>query len=253
MYCHTPARWLYRPDQYFRGFDPGLRAAVARGAPLYRPLDRRRMRRSDLVVVNSTVIQNEVRTVYGLDSRVLHPVSALEVGGPLEPTELRKGFFLTPSRLLGYKRVDLILRAARELPDRDFLIVGDGPLRRRLEEDAPKNVRFLGVVSDAKLRWLYTNCDRVVLTCAEDFGLVPAEAASFGKVTVVPDARGFRDDRPPGHGIARYEFGNSRSLAEALSRSAGPPRACVNLGSLQQNFRDEMRQIALGLVQDQKQ
>jgi hypothetical protein len=60
VYCHTPARWLYRPDQYFRGLDPKLRRAVSAAAPAYRRIDRKRMRDADRVIVNARVIRNEV-------------------------------------------------------------------------------------------------------------------------------------------------------------------------------------------------
>lgn len=60
------------------------------------------------------------------------------------------------TRIFGYagrlhpaKRVDLILRAARLHADNTFLILGDGPARRSLEERAPSNVRFLGHRPDA--------------------------------------------------------------------------------------------------------
>ncbi|MCP3913238.1 MAG: glycosyltransferase family 4 protein [Actinomycetia bacterium] len=248
VYCNTPARWLYRPQQYFRTMAPGLRGAIGLAAPLYSRLDKRRMRDADRVAVNARVIRNEVHSIYGIRAEILHPASALDRGGPHTPVDLRGDFFLTPSRLLGYKRVDLINEAARLLPDRQFVVVGDGPLRAMLETGAPSNVCYLGVRSDSELRWLYQHCERVVLTCAEDYGLVPAEAAAFGRTSVVPDARGFCDVNGGHEATVRYSFGQVRELVTALLEARTPTAVPADLRVLQKQFRAEIQGVAAELL-----
>jgi rhamnosyl/mannosyltransferase len=97
-------------------------------------------------------------------------------------------------RLVPYKGVDVLLEAMKSL-DGLALIVGDGPLRSRLEAQArdlgiSNRVRFLGSVSDQELAALYGACSVFVLpsvTRQEAFGVVQLEAMSAGKPVVSTD------------------------------------------------------------------
>jgi len=68
-------------------------------------------------------------------------------------------------------------------------VVGDGPLRRRLERKAPPNVEFLGWVGDEQLRTLYARCRGLVYPQEEDFGIAAVEAQAAGR-PVIAFARG---------------------------------------------------------------
>jgi len=57
------------------------------------------------------------------------------------------------------KNVDILLEAARRLPKMNFVVIGDGPDRWRLESNAPHNVFFKG--------WIpFANISRYIATCA---------------------------------------------------------------------------------------
>jgi len=103
------------------------------------------------------------------------------------------GYFLCVSRLLPYKNVERVVDAMDSLPGARLVIVGDGPLRQTLQDRAPANVRLIGGVDDAKLRWLYHNSYALVAASHEDYGLTPLEAAAFGRPSVVLRAGGFLD------------------------------------------------------------
>ncbi len=201
------------------------------------------MLEADHVIVNARVIANEVLKVFGIESEILHPVSSLEIAGPEEPLDIAPGFYFTPSRLLGYKRVDLINKVAAILPRDRFVVVGGGPFADELRATAPDNVTYLGIRSDAELRWLYRNARSVILTCAEDFGLVPGEAAAFGTASVVPDARGFRDEDGGHENTITYRFGDVDDLVEALRNiPIGGPGIdpSFDIERLQKHFRERM-------------
>ncbi|WP_457741594.1 glycosyltransferase family 4 protein [Thermococcus sp.] len=78
-----------------------------------------------------------------------------------------------------YKSPETFIELARHLPGEEFLVVGDGPLRERLEINAPENVHFIGyrrnvneILSRSKLLVLPSE--------REGFGLVILEANSLG-------------------------------------------------------------------------
>ena len=56
------------------------------------------------------------------------------------------------------KGVDILLEAAKKLPAVYFVILGDGPDRKRLENLAPSNVFFKGWVAFEKIKWVINTC-----------------------------------------------------------------------------------------------
>jgi glycosyltransferase involved in cell wall biosynthesis len=236
VYCHAPARWLYQRDRYLgaTGGSSSRRALAGAalgvlGAPLRR-LDRASARRASTYVANSTATAALVRQLYDRDAEVLCPPPALDPAGDQRGVHgLDAGFALCVARLLAYKHVDVAVAAASGL-DREVVIVGDGPERRRLEAIAGPNVRFLGVVDDATLRWCYSNASVLVSVGFEDFGLAPLEAASFGTPTVAREFGGALDTVRDGVTGVLLAAVSPHSVREAIRRlSAEPPsRAVLN-------------------------
>jgi glycosyltransferase involved in cell wall biosynthesis len=215
VYCHAPARWLYQADRYLgkdrtdsgvpeagtsarRGagcFKRGIRALplLALG-PSLRHWDQRAATSADRYLANSTVVAEAIRVIYGLEAEVLPPPPALTPDGPeQEVLGLEPGYFLCIARLLPYKNVQVVAEAVGLVPDARLVIVGDGPARSDIESVAGPNVRFLGQVDDATLRWLYRNSLALVSASFEDYGLTPLEAACSGRPSVVLRSGGFLD------------------------------------------------------------
>lgn len=221
VYCHTPARWIHDGDNYLSGFRPAVRRVTQAAAPAYRRFDHWAMNDADIVVANSRHIADEIAEVYQVQARVVSPCSTLEISGPVEPLPgVDPGFVLSPVRPLGYKRLDLLHQAATALSDQQFVHLGEGPHRQTLMAEAPPNLTSFGAVTDAQLRWAYRNARVVALTCAEDFGLVPLEAAAHGVYTVAPAARGLLDH--DASMLVSYDFGSGPALVDAIQNSPGP-------------------------------
>ncbi len=97
-------------------------------------------------------------------------------------------------RLVPYKGVDVLLEAMKGL-NAIALIVGEGPLRTELAEQAhdlgvASQVRFLSSVEDDELTALYRACHVFVLpsvTRQEAFGVVQLEAMAAGKPVISTD------------------------------------------------------------------
>jgi glycosyltransferase involved in cell wall biosynthesis len=223
VYCHSPARWLYQTDRYVERMPPAARPAIAAlGSPLRR-WDRRRARTASRYLVNSTHVARSVRDLYGLDAEVLPPPPALAPEGETEPVPgLEPGFFLCVSRLLPYKNVDAVVEAFATLPH-GLVVVGDGPDRDRLSQLAGPNVRLLGGVDDARLRWLYANATALVAASYEDFGLTPLEAASFGKPVAVLRYGGFMDTVADGATGVFFDRPDAAEIAAAVALLAETP------------------------------
>jgi glycosyltransferase involved in cell wall biosynthesis len=250
VYCHSPAKWLYRTDDYL-GANPsaGARAGLRVLAPFLRSFDRRAAARADIYVANSTFIAGQIREAYGIVAEVVHPPAGLDPHGRIEAVSgLEPGFLLTVARLLPYKHVAETVDAFRALPERHLVVVGDGPERARLEGFLPDNVQLVGEVDDARLRWLYANCAGLVAASREDFGLTPVEAASYARPTAALRFGGFLDTVAPGVTGVMFDRAEPAAIAEAVERllatrwDESTIRAHAERFSLAR-FSDRMRQL----------
>ncbi len=249
VYCHSPAKWLYRADDYL-GARPALHARLALtalSAPLRR-FDRWGAGSADVYVANSSFVAEQVEAVYGVRPRVLHPPAGLGTASESTPLAgVEPGFFLNVGRLLPYKHVAEVAEAFRRLPER-LVVVGAGPLEARLRAVAPPNVTLLTEVDDAQLRWLYENCAGLVAASREDFGLTPVEAAGFGKPVAALRFGGYLDtvregttgvffDRPTAEAV--------RDAVEELGRGSWDGDAIRTHGEAfaEDRFVEEIRRI----------
>ncbi|CAA9244294.1 MAG: Glycosyltransferase [uncultured Acidimicrobiales bacterium] len=196
VYCHSPARWLYQRERYLRESPKVLELVVGAMAPYLRRWDTAAAASAQGYLANSRAVQQRIRQAYGIEAGVLAPPHSVAVDGASQEVDgLEAGFVLCVSRLLPYKNVDEVIRAFRRpgLVDCLLVVVGEGPDQARLAELAGGNVRLLGSVSDAQLRWLYASCSGLVAASHEDYGLTPLEAAAFGKPTAALRWGGYLD------------------------------------------------------------
>ena len=63
-------------------------------------------------------------------------------------------------------------------------IIGDGPDRKRLEKKSNKNIEFIGLVPDCKLKDYYARCRAFIFPQEEDFGITAVEAMAAGRPVI---------------------------------------------------------------------
>jgi glycosyltransferase involved in cell wall biosynthesis len=189
VYCHTPARWLYGAEYINSGHRlarrQSLLAPFSRGL---RRLDAHAARRADSYVANSDTVCQRLRRVYGFDSSVVYP--------PVDTERVRPGArgerLLVISRLLPYKRIDLIVAAARQL-GLGLDVVGTGPLLENLRRMAGPDTTFHGAAPEETVTQLLETCSAVCVAGEEDFGIVAVEAQAAGKPVVAYGRGGARE------------------------------------------------------------
>jgi glycosyltransferase involved in cell wall biosynthesis len=152
---------------------------------------------SDAVFVESEFIRRELKAHHRKvpDAKVTLIPGAVDLEkfrpeGSREQNRARFGIgggpvALTVRRLVERMGIDLLIRAAAEVPGLQVVIGGDGPLRGELQALA-KSLKvpatFLGYVKDEDLPALYRAADLFVLPtrALEGFGLVAVEAMACG-------------------------------------------------------------------------
>ncbi len=226
VYCHSPARWLYRPVEYLgEGSGPAKRAAVHLLGPPLRRWDQRAARTADRYLANSRAIAALVQQTYGVPAQLLIPPPGLTPDGTILPVPAladwaEQGFHLVVSRLMPYKHVDQVLRAFATMPDRRLVVVGRGPEQARLEAVAPPNARLLQGLDDGHLRWLYAHATALVAPSLEDLGLTPLEIAGFGRPVLALRAGGYLDTVVEGTTGLFFEAPTASQVAAAVEQGA---------------------------------
>lgn len=181
-YLHNTTRFLWQADDYLK-YEFGARLVnglARRILPRLRENDREAAARMNVVVANSRNVQERIRRCYGLDSLVVHP--------PVETSRFHvsaaeEGYYLVVSRLLGYKNIELPVRAFTRTGQR-LVVIGEGPYRECLEEMAGPSIRFCGRMGDREIHEHYSKCRGLILPGEEDFGITPVEAMACGKPVV---------------------------------------------------------------------
>lgn len=223
VYCYSPARWLYQPDVYLgESATAPVRAALRLLSGPLKRWDRAQAKRAARYVAISTVVQERIRSTYGIDAEVVPapvPTSAQVAPEPVEHPWFADhgdgGFLLTVSRLLAYKNVEAVVRSVATKPDRGLVVVGRGPERDRLGGLATDNVLFLQDLTDGQVSWLYDRCAGLVAASHEDFGLTPLEAAAHGRPSAVLRAGGYLDTMVEGQHAVFFDQPTPEAIISA--------------------------------------
>ncbi len=229
-YCLTPTRFLWLYDQYRQReqigglLDLALRPLLA----LLRRWDYAAAQKVDYFIAISSAVQERIRTIYDRDSVIVHPPVDTERFSP-DPAVPVGDYFLIVSRLIPYKRVDLAVRAFRELPHERLIVVGSGRARNALEEMAGPNVTFHGWQPGNRILELMRGCKAFLFPGLEDFGITPVEAMSTGRPVIAFRGGGALDTVIPGETGEFFDRQTPDLLREAIEHfnvHAYDPAAC---------------------------
>ena len=180
-YCHSPMRYAWDMQfQYLResGLDKGLKGLITKSIlHKMRIWDVRTAHGVDQFIANSAYIARRIKKVYGRDSVVVYP--PVDVNA-FEYCELKEDFYLTASRMVPYKRIDLIVEAFAQMPDKQLIVIGNGPDFQKIKHLATPNVKLLGYQPFKILKDYMQRAKAFVFAAEEDFGIIPVEAQACG-------------------------------------------------------------------------
>ena len=239
-YCHSPARYAWDLTRDYldsTGFRGTLKSALAQAVfHKFRLWDVASAPRVDHFIANSRYTARRIRRFYGRQSTVIYPPVDL-ARFPLK--EDKDDFFVTVSRLVPYKKVDLIAAACAQAGQR-LLVVGEGPEMGKVKGSAAGLVEVLGYQADHVVVDLVRRARAFIFAAREEFGIAGVEAQAAGTPVIAFGAGGaletirgiFPGDRPQS-GTTGIFFREQKaaSLIEALKWFEGcrgkiKPQAC---------------------------
>ncbi len=251
-YVHSPIRYAWDlQHQYLReaGFNKGIKASIVKYLlHKIRLWDYRTANGVDHFIANSQFISRRIKKVYNRESTVIYPPVDVE---RFTLNDKKEDYYFTASRMVPYKRIDLIVEAFSKMPEKKLIVIGDGSEIGKVKSKASKNVEILGYQPNHIMLEHMQNAKAFVFAAEEDFGITPVEAQAcgtpviaFGKGGSLETIRPLGVDNPTGLFFSEQTIESIISRVNAFERNVEifEPENC-RLNSLRFSslrFKNEM-------------
>ena len=180
-YVHSPMRQAWdQQHEYLReaGLTRGPKSWLMRALLHYlRGWDSHSANGVDRLIANSQFVARRMMKTYRRDAAVIPPPVNVD---EFELCTHKEDFYLTASRMVPYKRIDLIVEAFSATPHRKLIVIGDGPEMAAIRAKAGPNVTILGYQPIGVLKSYLQRARAFVFAAEEDFGIVTLEAQACG-------------------------------------------------------------------------
>jgi glycosyltransferase involved in cell wall biosynthesis len=161
-------------DEYLKGF----KGSIAKLFIKYlRRWDLNSSKNPDYIVAISEHIRNKIKRIYNRDADVIYP--------PVDTNKFqletnKSDYYLAASRLVPYKKIDLIVDAFAKMLDKKLIVIGSGPEKEKILSKATPNVDVIGYQDFESLKSYMQKAKAFVFAAEEDFGIVVVEAMACG-------------------------------------------------------------------------
>ncbi len=217
-YCHTPTRYIWEPTLDTRASEgkfSGLRKKIAHKL---RTWDYIAAQRPDYYIANSETVKKRIKKYYRRDSTVIYPPVDIEKFQLKKNSSINTGeYYLYVSRLVGYKKADLVVRAFNK-NKKQLIIIGSGSEKNKLLKMVNNNIKILDAVDDDSLVNYYQNAKAFVFVAEEDFGIVPIEAMACSKPVIAYCRGGASESVIDGITGVHFASQNIESLNNAIDQ-----------------------------------
>lgn len=218
-YCHSPIRYAWdMQSQYLIEADlnKGLKSWIARYLLFKtRNWDYRSANGVDFFISNSDYIGRRIKKIYRRDSTTIYPNVAVHEF-PLQ--EVKEDFYLTASRMVPYKKMDLIVKAFAGMPDKKLIVIGDGPQFEKVKQAATPNITIMGYQPFSVLRDHMQRAKAFVFAAEEDFGIIPVEAQACGTPVIAFGKGGARETVLDGTTGVLFHEQTSSAIQDAITQ-----------------------------------
>lgn len=174
-YCYSPMRYAWdNADEYLKGF----KGSVAKLFIKYlRRWDLKSSKNPDYIVAISEHIRKKIKRIYNRDADVIYP--------PVDTDKFqletnKSDYYLAASRLVPYKKIDLIIDAFAKMLDKKLVVIGSGPEKEKIIAKATPNIDVIGYQDFESLKSYMQKAKAFVFAAEEDFGIVVVEAMACG-------------------------------------------------------------------------
>jgi glycosyltransferase involved in cell wall biosynthesis len=212
-YTYTPMRYAWT-GLNLNGTRTRRNPIIDRFMQIFRTWDKIAASRVHQFAAISQAVSSRIADAYQRDARVIYP--PVEINR-FKPAQDREHFYITVTRLVAHKRVDILVRAFSQL-NLPLVVIGEGPELTRLKSMADSNVHFLGYQPDEKVAELLGKARGFVCATEEDFGIAIVEAQAAGCPVIAYGRGGVLETVIDGKTGIFFTDQSPESLIEALHR-----------------------------------
>jgi glycosyltransferase involved in cell wall biosynthesis len=234
--CHSPIRYAWDMQfQYLHesSLDHGIKGWLAKWIlHKVRLWDVRSANSVDYFIAVSYFISRRIQKAYRRDASIIYPPVDIS-GFAFHPD--KADFYLAASRMVPYKKMPMIIEAFSAMPDKQLVVIGDGPEFEKCRAVAGPNTLLMGWQSFEVLKDHMQRAKAFIFAAEEDFGIIPLEAQAcgtpviaFGKGAVRETIRGLDSASPTGVFFDKQTYGAIANAVEIFEKEADriKPDAC---------------------------
>ena len=250
-FCHVPTQYywgLY--DQYIKDPGFGILNPLARlGLKIFvKPMRKRdyaAAQKPDYYITISNYAKQEIKRFYKREATVIYPpvdtktfmhkksspVENIKAGKSQAETNSNKTikaeksqtnkepYFITTSRFVNWKRLDLAIEACKKTGQK-LILIGEGPEYKKLRRLAERNenIIFLPKMNQISLKKYLENASAYLFPSQEPFGIAPVEALAAGCPVIAYEKGGALDYIKDGENGLFFKEQTVDSLTKAIEK-----------------------------------
>jgi len=182
-YCHTPPRYIYDLHELYLEKVPFIiKPAFKVFCFFFKKMYESDVKKMDLILTNSINTQKRIKKFLWLDSLVLYPPVDLDLFKFIS----QKDYYLSFARLSDAKRVDKIIEAFKQIPDKKLIVIygENDPQKNKVFELAEwyKNIEFITLPWNIWFtNYVWNSIATIYIPIDEDFGMSPVESMAAWK------------------------------------------------------------------------
>jgi glycosyltransferase involved in cell wall biosynthesis len=169
--------------------------------------------RVDHFIAISNHISKRIKKTYNRESIVIYPPVDVHL---FECRSDKEDFYLTASRMVSYKRIDVIVDAFSDMSDKKLVVIGDGPEMKKIKSKAGKNVEILGYQAFASLKYYMQRAKAFIFAAEEDFGIIAVEAMACGTPVIAFNKGGVSETVSDNNTGILFNYQSPQSIKEAI-------------------------------------
>lgn len=218
-YCHSPMRYAWDEANYYlneANLTSGIKGKIAKEVLKYlRRWDLKSAGNVDFFIANSNHIAKKIKRIYNRDADVIYPpVDVQKFNAVTEKDD----YFLTASRLVPYKRIDLIVDAFAHMLDKKLIVIGSGPEKEKLQTKATPNIELIGYQDFDSLKEYMQKAKAFIFAAEEDFGIIVVEAMACGTPVIAGNYGGTAESVVDGKTGILFPEQTVDSIIEAVKK-----------------------------------
>jgi glycosyltransferase involved in cell wall biosynthesis len=229
-YCHSPIRFAWDMQHQYLAKNNPVSGAIARMLFHYiRLWDTRTSNGVNAFIANSKFIARRIEKTYRRHASVIYPPVAID---DFSVCAEKEDYYVTASRFVPYKRLDLVVEAFSRMPDKKLVVIGDGPDFAKIKQRATPNIKLMGHQPKEVLRRTLEKARAFVFAGEEDFGIALVEAQACGTPVIALGRGGALETVLPGETGVLFPEQTASGLIDGVSEFE---RSCFDPGRIRLN------------------